>query len=494
MDVSRKNQPAHPVAKQSKDLPDDRGILACLILLQVAVFFTMFAFKGFGLDEILSLNFTDGSIGDLFADLSLDSHPPGYFLLLWAWRRVFAVNEYSVHLLSLLLSLPTIPLLYVLVRKVMDRKAALWSCLLLAVSAYQGEFAAQARMYGALETLTVLSTLLLVVAEERPGSKRAAAGYAVSMAACIYIHYFGFFVLASHALYLLVRGEIRRWRRWLAVYAGVSVAILPCLVMLPGQLAAGTYNWVNQTQAAGARFHYILEMLNYNVFGDWHELIGPIPTLTMMYIVIPCLAVGVVATLRRRAGDGWFPQAGILPIMLIAPIYLVLTVSQAKSIFMPRYLIETLPFLVTMFGVAIATIPLRAVRRGCGFALAIYFFALTAVASASVPRIDWKNAVGTIQKTVSPEHLGDFSVFCHDRLDYLCVQYYVLHGRQEYAQVRLVVVPRGDYRRVKAGDLPRNLCTVTRQPFDGTGLPPNYALVQVHPLRGCWVSFFSRSR
>lgn len=488
LDFVAKDQAARPASH------DDRGIIACLIVLQIAIFAAFFAFKGFGLDEIMSLVYTDGSIRDIYEGLRRDAHPPGYLLLLWGWEHLVPISEYSIHLFSLLLSLPTIPLLYVLVRRLVNRTAALWACLFMTLSAFNAEFSAQARMYSVFEMLTVLSTLLLVVADEDPKSKRAAWGYALAMAANFWMHYFTIFVIASHVLYLLLRGRLSQWRRWLPVFAAIAVLSLPGLVLLPGQMSAATYDWIERTQPAGARAHFILDTFNYFVFGDWHPLERPVHTLSMMYMTIPCLAAGIAAALGRRSGERRFPAAGILPLMLIAPIYLVFTASQRSSIFMPRYMIMTVPFFFALFGIAVSLIPNRMARRACGLLVAAHLAACLVLAAPGVPRVDWKNAIRAIQEAVPPERLADFKVFSHDAIDFKCVQYYMLHGKPEFAKVQLVMLPFGDYSRMKPEDMPKYLCAITRQRLDGAALPPGYTLVQVRPFNGCYVTFFSRER
>lgn len=466
-----------------------RAILVCLTLIQIALFIGLFAFKGFWLDEILSINFTDGSPADTYRSLARDLHPPGYFLIFYVWQRLFPVSEYSMRLLSLLISLPTLPLLYALVSRVWTREAAIWSCVFLALSPFHAEFVAQARMYSGLEMLAVLSTLLLLAAEERPESGRAATGYAASIIACVYFHYFGFFVLASQMLYLLLRGRVA-WRRWIALYAIVAVALLPLALLIPRQLAAGTYEWIQRSKVGGSSAWLIPKTFAYFLLGEWHNPESIFFIMLLTALIGPCLAAGLWATLRQKSGR--LPRAAVLPIMLIVPILLAITLSQIKPMFIPRYMIETLPFFFALFGVSLSLVRRRALRICAAAALIVQLSTGLVFAWHDLPRNDWKHAVKAFQQTVPAELLSRFAIYCHDGNDRECVQYYMLHGKPEFTAVPVVLRPNGDYGPINPAALPPFLCVATKQFYDGAGLPPGYKLVKFEPFQGACLSYFRR--
>ncbi|MCE5230744.1 glycosyltransferase family 39 protein [bacterium] len=466
---------------------DDRVFLVGLFFLQLAIFVGLFAFKGYWLDEVLTLDFTGGSLADLFRNCARDLHPPGYFLLVWLWQRAVPVSEYSLRLVSVIISLPTVPLLYVLVRKVSGRGPALWSCLFLTLSAFHEQFAAQARMYSGLEMFAVLSTLLLVWAEDRCESRRVHWGYAAALAGCIYFHYFGFFVLAAHGLYLLLRDGRAFWRRWTLTYAAALLFVMPCLAMIPGQITGGASGWIQEMQPRGATYHFIADTFFYYVAGEWHSYYSPIAALAMLYLIVPCLAFGIWAAVARRGADGRFPQSGVIPVVLIVPVYSVMTISQIKSIYMPRYLMEIVPFYFALYGIAISLIPRAGIRRVCGTAIAVYLAVSLVLFSRTLPLNDWQQAMKTFKQIVPKERLGEFGVYYIDPRDFPCLDYYMRCGKPEYDVTARRFVP--EEFRAKPG-WPPFLCIATRAPFDGAGVPSRYKIADVRPFKGAVLSFY----
>lgn len=107
------------------------------------------------LDEAFSWWMARQSLRDLFRLLvTVDHHPPLFYLLLKVWLGWFGDSEGALRLLSALASTTAIPLYARAATKMAGPRIGLVAALLLAIAPFQIQYAQEARMY-ALLTLTV---------------------------------------------------------------------------------------------------------------------------------------------------------------------------------------------------------------------------------------------------------------------------------------------------------------------------------------------------
>jgi hypothetical protein len=110
--------------------------------------------EGLWIDEAFSVWLARQPWGEMVRWVaSVDQHPPLYYTLLHGWIRVFGDGEANLRALSALLGTLTLPVGYLLGRRLVDRKVGLFSALILATSPFHVRFAQEARMYTLL-TLT----------------------------------------------------------------------------------------------------------------------------------------------------------------------------------------------------------------------------------------------------------------------------------------------------------------------------------------------------
>lgn len=90
-----------------------------------------------------------------------DFHPPGYFMLLWFWTRLFGYSEIWVRLPSVLLGVLNVWLVFLLGKKLFSKNVGLIAALLLAVNPLHIYYSQEARMYVLAAMAVSLSWLLL---------------------------------------------------------------------------------------------------------------------------------------------------------------------------------------------------------------------------------------------------------------------------------------------------------------------------------------------
>ncbi|MDH3676394.1 MAG: glycosyltransferase family 39 protein, partial [Anaerolineae bacterium] len=140
-------------------------LLLLIILIGTALRFLYLGQQSIWYDEAVSLAIADRlSIWDILANRGESSHPPLYYLLLHVWTRWVPINDFSARFLSALAGTLTIPVIYLVGCRLVDRRLGLWSALLIAVFPFHIYYAQEARMYTLLALLTTLSLLFFLEA------------------------------------------------------------------------------------------------------------------------------------------------------------------------------------------------------------------------------------------------------------------------------------------------------------------------------------------
>jgi 4-amino-4-deoxy-L-arabinose transferase-like glycosyltransferase len=184
-----------------------------------------------GLDEAFSMVACRESLGDMLRRLISDFvHPPLHYFALRAWLDIFGSGVSQARILSVIFGTLSIALLYVLTKYLLDRRAALLSCLLLAVSELSIMFAQEARPYAQF-LLLFLCCCYLFIRALHTRSLKLWCGFTGACLLLIYTHYFGFLVLSALVLFaFLYRNQYpipTAW--WIGSAAVLLLGYLPWL-------------------------------------------------------------------------------------------------------------------------------------------------------------------------------------------------------------------------------------------------------------------------
>jgi uncharacterized membrane protein len=150
-------------------------------------------------------------------------HPPGYFTLVKVSDLFFA-DEIAGRMISVIAGIATIPVFYLLMSKVLDRRAGFVSALVLALSPIHLYYSQEARMYALVVFLIAVTYLALVSYNHRPHWKWAAV-YGVAAALALWVDYSSFYALAPQVLYILVQLYRHRKAALPLFIAGVGAVI-----------------------------------------------------------------------------------------------------------------------------------------------------------------------------------------------------------------------------------------------------------------------------
>ncbi|MGD2143899.1 MAG: glycosyltransferase family 39 protein, partial [Anaerolineae bacterium] len=222
--------------------------------------------QGLWIDEAFSIWLARRPLGEMLHWVAeVDQHPPLYYALLHGWTEVFGDSEASARSLSALFGSLTIPVVYLLGRRLSGEKVGLLAALILAVSPFHVRFAQEARMYTLLAlnvSLGLYAVTRLLGAVSAPGLLERRAGrlcwiaHVACTGAALWTHNTAIFFpvgvnlfVFSHLLAprLIGRGRVlphprrsRFLRHWILAQAAILLLWLPWFPAFVSQ-AIGVY-------------------------------------------------------------------------------------------------------------------------------------------------------------------------------------------------------------------------------------------------------------
>jgi mannosyltransferase len=123
----------------------------------------MLGTKGMWLDETFSVWLANQSVGDMLQwTVKIDQHPPLYYLLLHYWIALQGDTPYYVRLLSVLFGAGTIPMIYLIGKRLSGALVGLAAAVFLALSPFHIYFAQETRMYTLLTFNAAVAIYALV--------------------------------------------------------------------------------------------------------------------------------------------------------------------------------------------------------------------------------------------------------------------------------------------------------------------------------------------
>ena len=316
------------------------GPLLALTILGFALAAYRLGTKSMWLDEAVSADHARLGLSALWTVIT--SHDPNmglYYVLLHFWTRVFGYSEAAVRSMTVVLAGCSVPVMYLVGRRLFGRPAGLVAALLLAMAPFFVQYEQTARSYALVVLLVLLSSYFFVAELERP-SRLTLAAYVLTSVLAVYAHYFAVFVLLVQALTLIAvkrRGALTA--PWLS--AAVSIALL-CVPAALFAHHAGSSNisWI-AVPSLGTLVHLPTDLAGGRL-------------LALVLSVLACY--GFVRAIAER--QGW--QAGFVAAWLLVPVILVFAVSRlGRPLFVAYYLIIVLPAFMLLAAAGVAKLPRR---------------------------------------------------------------------------------------------------------------------------------------
>ena len=317
------------------------------------------------LDEVLSVNISRDGVSSIIEHLRHDGAPPLYYVALHFWMKVAGTSDFSVRALSGLFSVATLPLVFIVARRLWNLRTAAIAVAVTAITPYAIYFATETRMYS-LVMLEVALFLVIWTGPWRTHDYGRMAALATVGAAMLYTHYWSLYFLATVALWSLVRsgrGSAARYVPRLVSLAFSLVAWIPWLSIFNEQRIHTGTPWSTPPNT-----YQLLTWVNY--FAANQSVQHTTPSLHHQIAVttfVGLLLIGVIAVpMAGRVSlgiDFRIPRnARLVTVLGLGSVVLGLVAARlAGTTFVPRYAaVGAVPlFLLVALGIVNFRTPLR---------------------------------------------------------------------------------------------------------------------------------------
>jgi hypothetical protein len=375
--------------------PGGRGLRSTEILIAISALGGVLRLatvntQSIWLDEAATMHLVRRGLAGMLSHLpGTESTPPLYYVLVWAWTRVFGSGPVGFRSFSVLVGTATIPVAYAVARRISVR-AGLWCALLAAVSPILFYYSQEARAYGLLILLSSAAFVEWQRALEDSSRRGLAAWTALSILALL-THYFAVFPIIPEAAVLGVR---LGWRRLVVPGAALLVAGAALLPLAISQRSAELTNWITAASLV-SRFAQVPKVFLTGLYSPG-ELYSTAVALLLAAAAVVLLWRCADARQRRLARD--FATVGV--VALAVPT--VLGFTHALDVVNGRNMLEAwMPWAALVAGgIAVARPGWLGASIGAGMCV---IFVAVIVATEAIPsyqRDDWRGVARSLS------HLG----------------------------------------------------------------------------------------
>jgi hypothetical protein len=311
-----------------------RWLLGALIVIAFGLRVFRLGTQSLWGDEAFSVFRAYESLGEITAAVPREGTlPPLYYYLLHFWIPLAGSTETAVRFLSLWFGVISIPLFYLLVRRLLGDAIAFTAAVLATLSPFWIYYAQETRTYAQTNAFVVLALYLLLRASTADGPSvwRWWSAYAAAATLALYSYYFAGFVLAVAVLWLLV---VQRGRRVLLVPCILAqVAVLAALAPLIIYTASSLLGLARSVERGGVPIGTILDHLT-RVF-SYGTSIEPQRAWPFVVVAVALVLTGV-ASMPRSTAAFW-------GMALVGPVIAIYVISFVPHNGWERYFMTASP-------------------------------------------------------------------------------------------------------------------------------------------------------
>ncbi len=321
-------------------------------------------YKSFWIDEIASVAIARRASQVFWHFLWHDEgNMAAYYVLLRPWLH-FGYDESTVRLLSVIPGVLSIPVMYLLARRLFGRSLAILATLLLALNACAVFVSQEARGYSFVVLGVLFSSYLFVRLIESPGYA-AAGAYAIVAGLGCYFHYFCLLVpVAQYAAVIGLRSDRRPWKPLLTAAVIIALMAAPIVWLIHAQ-DTGHISWVQPPSW--------LELYHLGAYlaAASGKVVGAV-LLALNLVLIGFFVKGFLKAWSDADGRWrWLLVASLVA----TPVVITLLASVVRPAFYHRFLVICLPGWVLMTALGAKQIRSRhwrvaAIAGICGLSLA----------------------------------------------------------------------------------------------------------------------------
>lgn len=307
-------------------------------------------------DEAYSILVAKQPLGNLIHLVSLDTHPPLYYVVLKLWAGLFGWSELSLRSLSVAAFVAALIVAGLLLRKMFGVRVAIGAMLLVMVSPLLLRYGFEIRMYS-LGILIGVSATYALYSAWRSGSRQDRDRWLTAYGLLVVIGMFTLYPLAllwiAHVVWIscVHWGKKAAWNKllpYVLAYVGAVVLFLPWLPTFFNQLSNGALAPIGQP----VNLENIIGILTFN---SVYNPTWGLSVVASAAVIASGIAVGYLATISKRALSHHRPEVLLLAAYITVPVIVLMIVSLKSSMYVERYLAHVALGLVMLIGVVVTT-------------------------------------------------------------------------------------------------------------------------------------------
>ena len=448
-----------------------------LIALATAARLWTLGDKNIWLDEAASWTEATSPLQRMFGSVAGDVHPPLYYLMLKGWVAIAGDSAIAMRTPSVIFGVVVILLSWQLAGRWLTEPVRTLTIAWLALSPHLVFFAQEARMYAPATAAVLVAALgYRRWVESDFHNRTALATVTVAMIAALYLHYFTVLFLVALWVHLLLIGNRRPWGDWLLAHAAMTLAYLPWIAVLAGQLHRGQ-PWRQSLTLIQypAQVFVLLAEFAAGFHLRWTVVIAIAFLVIAIVIIRGWLSLVSATTTERREQDVFLVLTCGVPVVLslaALPVTGHMTLS--------RYLAFVVPLLLIGVGRGFLTIASRRMTAPGWLTAALLASTICLVAYYREPFRDFDvRPVVRAMETEAQTRPGGVVLLEPAFID-MCIKYY---ARQP--PVRYQRVPPGTNLWHAVADAARSggplWLAVTRNSlkFDAGGVPDGWRVEEI---------------
>jgi 4-amino-4-deoxy-L-arabinose transferase-like glycosyltransferase len=211
-------------------VPAETWLVGGIVALAAVLRFATLSQQSLWFDEAQAVHELHLSLGSMLSSFdAVETAPPLYFVLGWAWTHAFGDGAFALRSLSALAGTVLVPVVYLCGRELVSRRAGLLAAAFVAVNPFMVWYSQEAREYMLLAAFCGASLLYFARAWRDPSGHNI-AWWGVFSALALLTHYFAGFLIAPEALWLLYVARNRASVIAVGVVGLVELSLIPLLV------------------------------------------------------------------------------------------------------------------------------------------------------------------------------------------------------------------------------------------------------------------------
>ncbi len=363
-------------------------------------------------DDWVSLHFGQIPWSDFWRSLRLENTPPLSFFLFRLWIRLVPETEQWLRLMPTLISTVSIPIFFLVARRIVRSEAALIATILFTLSAANLAASHMVRAYSLGILLSLL--YLLVFLRWADGFRRRDLGWLTFIGLLGFVNHYTFiFLPLAGGLTLLMSRALRpHWRPWLVSHIIIGTEIGAWMLLtVPGHLASSVapswFTHVSTTGRASQVLTWLAAFFPTTVRGWQVAVVGAAGALVVLW------ALFVLRS--HRSSAAWPVGLSLVRWLAISG----LAVGFLLNVETPKFFFGVYPALFILIGQLWDRTPQRRLANMCFALLVLGMLSLTPV-SFAINGGTWNALAGFIDSRLRPDDL----VIVQPLLDANVLRYY----------------------------------------------------------------------